>query len=160
MNGEILAESTENVGTEMKIILHKIKRIKPESLLETNKKHINKQTVIIAEDIDFNRFYIKDILTTLNVNILTAENGKQVLEMCETQKPDLFLLDIQMPELTGTEVAKALRQIEQFKETPIIGMVSLIDFDDFSKNEQYFTDYLRKPISKEALIDLLKKYFE
>jgi DNA-binding LytR/AlgR family response regulator len=119
---------------------------------------MNKLRVIIADDERPARLFLKAILQEFeNVEIIgEAENGSEALEIIREKKPDLALLDLQMPELTGLEVVKMLRK----NQMPLVAFVTA--FDEFAVQafEVNAVDYLLKPIEKQRLTETLQRAVE
>ncbi|MCU0239386.1 MAG: response regulator [Pyrinomonadaceae bacterium] len=119
---------------------------------------MNKLRVIIADDERPARLFLKAILQEFEfVEIIgEAENGSEALEIIREKKPDLALLDLQMPELTGLEVVKLLRK----NQMPLVAFVTA--FDEFAVQafEVNAVDYLLKPIEKQRLAETLQRASE
>ena len=114
--------------------------------------------VVIAEDERPARLFLKRILEDFeDVEIVgEAENGAEAVEIIKKTKPDLALLDLQMPEITGLEAVKLLRK----SELPLIAFVTA--FDEFAVQafEANAVDYLLKPIEKSRLRETLNRVHE
>jgi DNA-binding LytR/AlgR family response regulator len=119
---------------------------------------MNKLRIIIADDERPARLFLKAILQEFEfVEIIgEAENGSEALEIIREKKPDLALLDLQMPELTGLEVVKLLRK----NQMPLVAFVTA--FDEFAVQafEVNAVDYLLKPIEKQRLAETLQRASE
>ncbi|MFA6079176.1 MAG: response regulator [Candidatus Omnitrophota bacterium] len=94
-------------------------------------------------------------------DVATAANGRIALDMVAVNKPDLMLLDIQMPVLDGFEVCKAIKGDEDLKNIPIILLTAksssiIIDM----VNDLKADDYMVKPFNPEELLDKVRKYLE
>ena len=103
--------------------------------------------VLIVDDVPAN---IKVLLPTLQpyYEISIATNGKQALQLAETQKPDLILLDIIMPEMDGYEVCKRLKADEKTRDIPVIFITAKDDeSDEMTGLEVGAVDYITKPFS-------------
>jgi PAS domain S-box-containing protein len=116
------------------------------------------KTVIIAED-DYNSyFYLRLLLEELNANILYAENGHVLMNLIRHKIPDLILLDINMPVLSGFECLRKIRE-ENF-QIRIIAQTAYAMPDEKEKCfREGCTGYIAKPISKQELHDALKAVF-
>ena len=77
-----------------------------------------------------NVLLLKVMLTNEKFNIITASNGEQAIEMVRKENPDLILLDVMMPGLTGYEVAEILRKDSNTAEIPIIFLTALNTSED------------------------------
>ncbi len=119
-----------------------------------------KLKILIAEDDDTLSLLISLYVKDFCKEILTATTGNEAIEMCRANPDvDLILMDIQMPDLNGY---KATRQIRKFnKEVVIIAQTAYGQIGDREKAiESGCNDYIAKPIKKDELVALIKKYFE
>ena len=99
-------------------------------------------------------------LTKEGYEILTAKNGKEALEKASFFKPDLVILDIMMPGMTGVEVCKILRSKPEFNNTLIIFLTALSDESSQIKGlETGADDYINKPISPKVLVSRVNAIF-
>lgn len=119
---------------------------------------MNKLRVIIADDERPARLFLRSILQEFdNVEILgEAENGAEAVELIKETKPDLALLDLQMPEVTGLEVVKLLRK----NQLPMIAFVTAYDEYAVQAFEVNAVDYLLKPVEKNRLWETLQRASE
>lgn len=119
------------------------------------------KTGLIIEDNEDNHVLISRLLTKANYNTLIAESGTDGIETAIKEKPDFILLDIQLPDIDGTEVLKRLREIECFESTPIIAVTSYAMAGD---REHLLSigcnGYLEKPINPSTFISQIKKLIE
>lgn len=119
---------------------------------------MNKLRVVIADDERPARSFLKALLQEFaDVEIVgEAENGAEVLEMIKQNKPDLALLDLQMPEITGLEVVKLLRK----SQMPLVAFVTAHDEFAIQAFEVNAVDYLLKPVEKARLRETLNRAHE
>ena len=119
---------------------------------------MNKLRVVIADDERPARLFLKAILQEIeDVEIVgEAENGAEAIEIIRREKPDLALLDLQMPEITGLEVVKMLRK----SEMPLVAFVTAYDEYAVQAFEVNAVDYLLKPIEKARLRETLHRVHE
>ncbi|MGC2238844.1 MAG: response regulator [Pyrinomonadaceae bacterium] len=119
---------------------------------------MNKLRIIIADDERPARSFLKAILQEFeDVEIVgEAENGAEAVEIIKREKPDLVLLDLQMPEITGLEVVKMLRK----SEMPLVAFVTAYDEYAVQAFEVGAVDYLLKPIEKSRLLETLQRTSE
>ncbi len=112
--------------------------------------------IIIIEDNKKNLELFKAVLGMIpNLDILAKENGKDGLELIKSEEPDIILLDIQLPDMNGTDICKELRKIDKFKNTPIIAVTSFAMKGDKERIiDAGFSDYMSKPLN---IIEFRKK---
>lgn len=109
--------------------------------------------ILIVDDVMSNVLLLKVLLTNEKFAIATASNGRQALEQVEKENPDLVLLDVMMPDMSGFEVAQHLKSNPQTAEIPIIFLIALNSTADIVKGFQVgANDFISKPFNKEELI--------
>ena len=116
---------------------------------------MNKLRIIIADDERPARFFLKALVEEFEDAEIVgeAENGAEAVEIIKNLKPDLALLDLQMPEMSGLEVVKSLSKTQ----LPLVAFVTA--YDDFAVQafEVNAVDYLLKPVEKERLRETLNR---
>ena len=109
--------------------------------------------ILIVDDVISNVLLLKVLLTNEKFNIATANNGQQALEQVEKERPDLILLDVMMPDMSGFEVSQHLKANPDTAEIPIIFLTALNSTADIVKGFQVgANDFISKPFNKEELI--------
>ena len=114
-------------------------------------------TILIADDNQQNVELLEAHLSDLDCEILTASNGEETLEVITRDHPDLVLLDIMMPKLSGFEVCKMVRANPDTKNTLILMVTALNQVADFERGVVAGTDdFLTKPVNKVELLCRIK----
>ena len=114
--------------------------------------------ILIAEDRPDNMVVIKETLRSTGYTIYTASNGQEALDIAKKERPDLILMDMQMPVMSGFEATKQIRETESVKEIPIIALTArAMKGDEEKVLAAGCSDYLSKPIMPK---DLIKKVEE
>ena len=109
--------------------------------------------ILIVDDVMSNVLLLKVLLTNEKFAIATASNGRQALEQVENENPDLVLLDVMMPDMSGFEVAQHLKSNPNTADIPIIFLTALNSTADIVKGFQVgANDFISKPFNKEELI--------
>lgn len=109
--------------------------------------------ILIVDDVMSNVLLLKVLLTNEKFAIATASNGRQALEQVEKENPDLVLLDVMMPDMSGFEVAQHLKSNPNTADIPIIFLTALNSTADIVKGFQVGeNDFISKPFNKEELI--------
>lgn len=109
--------------------------------------------ILIVDDVMSNVLLLKVLLTNEKFAIATANNGQQALEQVDKEHPDLVLLDVMMPDLSGFEVAQRLKSNPDTADIPIIFLTALNSTTDIVKGFQVgANDFISKPFNKEELI--------
>jgi signal transduction histidine kinase/DNA-binding NarL/FixJ family response regulator len=115
-----------------------------------------RRRVLIADDKRYNRSVLVNLLEPLGFEVAEAENGREVIEMVQTLKPDVILLDMIMPEMTGFEAAQAIRSLPAVKDVVIIAAsASAFERDKEQSLLMGCNAFLSKPIEVGKLFDLL-----
>jgi len=108
--------------------------------------------VLIIDDNKLIRQLATTLLSKKNYNVLTAENGEQGIELAQSFKPEVILLDVMMPEVDGYEVCKRLKSNDKTKNIPIIMVTSMTESIDKIKGlELGAADYVTKPFDHGEL---------
>ncbi len=119
----------------------------------------SKYTILIAEDIDYNYEYLKEILTRTNAEILWAKDGIDTINIFNNSKIDLILMDIQLPEINGYDATKTIRKTN--KEVPIIAQTAYAMSEERKKCLQAgCNDVLIKPLKIEEVLNTLALYLK
>ena len=109
--------------------------------------------ILIVDDVMSNVLLLKVLLTNEKFQIATASNGRQALDQVIKEKPDLVLLDVMMPDMSGFEVSQQLQANPEMAEIPIIFLTALNSTADIVKGFQVGgNDFISKPFNKEELI--------
>jgi two-component system, cell cycle response regulator len=112
----------------------------------------NKANVLIVDDDELSRETLADLLSQEDCILHQAENGAQALAYAREIRPDLILLDVMMPEMSGYQVCAALRQDPQLAEVPVILVTALDDQDSRVKGlEAGADDFVSKPYERTEL---------
>lgn len=112
----------------------------------------DKLRILIVDDVETNRFVLRDIIQEMDYQPVLAENGIQALKVVERIRPHLIILDIAMPEMDGYEVCKVLKENAETREIPVVFISA---FDEPSDIVQGFNlggeDYITKPFIPEVV---------
>ena len=122
---------------------------------ETLESKINRSEykILIVDDVVSNVLLLKILLTNEKFQVCTANNGTSCIEMAKKEHPDLILLDVMMPDISGFDTAVILKKDDETKEIPIIFLTALNTPADLVKGFQVgANDFLTKPFNKEELV--------
>lgn len=115
--------------------------------------------ILIVDDNDKNIMLMKDILVFHKYEVIEAKDGEEGIKKAKEEKPDLILMDIQMPVMDGFAAAKILKGDPATKGIKIIGVTSYaMKGDREHVLESGFDEYLSKPIDTRALPGIVKKH--
>jgi two-component system, cell cycle response regulator DivK len=116
------------------------------------------KTILYIEDNEMNRKIVRDLLKRTKYALIEAHDGEAGVAMALETRPDLILMDIQLPKISGLEATKRLRAEAATAKTPIIAITSFaLSGDDVKAKEAGATAYLAKPYSPFDLLKLIRK---
>ena len=118
-----------------------------------SKINLSEYKILIVDDVVSNVLLLKILLTNEKFQVCTANNGTTCIEMARKEHPDLILLDVMMPDISGFDTAVVLKKEEETKEIPIIFLTALNTPADLVHGFQVgASDFLTKPFNKEELV--------
>ena len=117
------------------------------------------KTVLIVEDNELNMKLFHDLLDAHGYTTLQTRNGTDALRMARERRPDLILMDIQLPEVSGLEVTRWLKDDEQLREIPVVAVTAFAMKGDEERIRQGGCEaYISKPISIVAFLEMVRRY--
>ncbi|MFN7114836.1 MAG: response regulator [Alphaproteobacteria bacterium] len=120
-----------------------------------------KKKVLIVEDNELNMKLFEDLLGAHGYDTIKTRDGGQVLDIAREQKPDLIIMDIQLPEVSGLEVTQWLKSDHELRAIPVIAVTAFAMKGDEDKIRQGgCEDYVSKPISITDFIQVVQKHLE
>ena len=115
--------------------------------------------ILVVEDQPDNRRILRDMLGNAGYELIEAESGEEALKAVETQRPDLILMDIQLPVMDGYEATRRIRLNPELKSIPIIAVTSYALAGDEAKALAVgCTAYITKPFSPRALLEKVQEH--
>jgi two-component system, cell cycle response regulator DivK len=118
-----------------------------------------RKCILVVEDQEDNRQILRDLLTNGGYDMIEAENGQDAITAAETNRPDLILMDIQLPLLDGYEATRRIKANPALKSIPIIVVTSYaLSGDEEKARNAGCDDYVAKPYSPRALLAKIKSY--
>ncbi len=115
--------------------------------------------ILVVEDQEDNRQIIRDLLSTLDYELVEAENGAEALAAVVKQRPDLILMDIQMPIMDGYEATRRIKADPATKDIPIIAVTSYaLTGDEQKARDSGCDDYIPKPYSPRQLLAKIRQF--
>jgi two-component system cell cycle response regulator DivK len=116
------------------------------------------KTILYIEDNEMNRKIVRDLLKRTKYTLIEAYDGEAGVAKALETRPDLILMDIQLPKMSGLDATKRLRAEAATAKTPIIAITSFaLSGDDVRAKEAGATAYLAKPYSPFDLLNLIRK---
>ena len=117
------------------------------------------KTVLIVEDIELNMKLFHDLLEAHGYQTIQTRNGIEALDLARTHRPNLILMDIQLPEVSGLEVTKWLKEDDELRAIPVIAVTAFAMKGDEERIRQGGCEaYISKPISVSKFIETVKVY--
>ncbi len=115
--------------------------------------------ILIVEDNEKNMYLISFMLEKSNYEVIKATRGEEGVELAQKEKPDLILMDIQLPDIDGLEAIKRIRKLKLDREIPIIAVTSYAMSGDRAKLiNGGCTGYIEKPINVKSFLSEVQKY--
>jgi two-component system cell cycle response regulator DivK len=122
-------------------------------------EHAAQKTLLIVEDNELNLKLYKDLLQTEGHKVLHTKDGGEAFEIALSVRPDLILMDIQLPEMSGLEITKWLKQQESTEETPVIAVTSSAMKGDEERIREGGCDgYMAIPISVATFLETIARF--
>lgn len=117
------------------------------------------KNLLVVDDNETNQAFIRVLLQQKSVHLHAAFTGNEVLQLCQQQQFDMILLDIRLPDLSGTEVARQLRQLPSYRHTPILAFTAhALPAEIAEFKEAGMDDILLKPLDPCKFETLLARY--
>lgn len=118
-----------------------------------------KKCILVVEDQEDNRQILRDLLTNAGFDMIEAENGEDAVASAQTSRPDLILMDIQLPILDGYEATRRIKANPDLKAIPIIVVTSYaLSGDEDKARLAGCDDYVAKPFSPRQLLAKIKEH--
>jgi len=117
------------------------------------------KTVLIVEDNELNMKLFHDILDAHGYRTLQTPNGNDALALAREHRPDLIIMDIQLPEVSGLEVTRWIKDDDDLRDIPVIAVTAFaMKGDEERIREGGCEAYMAKPISVNALISTIRQF--
>lgn len=126
---------------------------------QTSGKPPRRQKVLIVEDNELNMKLFNDLLMAHGYDTLQTKDGAEVLALARRHRPDLILMDIQLPEISGLEVTRWIKEDEELKLIPVIAVTAFAMKGDREKmRDGGCEDYIAKPISIASFLQTVERF--
>lgn len=165
MNGELKVESEFGSGSKFSFVLKGVNTIRSTyntDITEASKENsmcFEKTKVLIVDDVELNRYLLKEILEITDIEALTAKNGLEAIEISNSELPKLILMDVLMPEMNGIETAEAIKNNPRTSKIPIVALTAMDDIEELKDaNIKCFDGIAYKPINRVKLFSELSKF--
>ncbi len=164
MGGSISVKSVSGQGSTFVVRIRDVaisnkKVVKVEEKQDLETMEFEKAIVLVVDDVESNRELLNEVLSKVNLDVLTAVNGKEALTIAGKYRPDLILMDLWMPVMDGIEATMRLKMDSRTKTIPIIAVSAFPASDQESLVlEKEFDGFLAKPFRPSQLFFELSKY--
>jgi two-component system cell cycle response regulator DivK len=120
---------------------------------------VSTRRILIVDDNDDNRRILRDLLTHAGMEVIEALSGEDAVARAMTERPDLVLMDIQLPDIDGYEATRRIKAEPALSQLPVIAVTSYALSGDEAKARAAGCDgYVAKPFSPRALLATVKEY--
>ncbi len=163
MNGEISVKSELNKGSIFTLKFFGVEVInRPEKNIEATNNELleiffEPTSLLVVDDVDYNRELIKEYLKNSNINILEASNSDETLRILKESKPGLILMDIRIPIINGKDLTEKIKR-ENLAVCPILAFTASAMLGKDSEKNDIFDGYITKPVNYDELVNELKRF--
>ena len=113
--------------------------------------------ILIVEDNELNMKLFNDLLESKGYSIIQTRNGKETLQLARENRPDLILMDIQLPEVSGLDVTRWLKEDDELSTIPVIAVTAFAMKGDEERIRQGGCEaYISKPISVSSFLETIQ----
>lgn len=122
-------------------------------------KNWEDKVIVIAEDEQINFLFLKAVLKPTKAKIIWTKTGRETIDICKSDKVDMVLMDIKMPDINGLDATKEIKK--DFPNIVIIAQTAYaMEEDEQASLEAGCDDYISKPIRPDNLLTIMDKFFE
>jgi two-component system, cell cycle response regulator DivK len=115
--------------------------------------------ILVVEDTEDNRKIIRDLLTSVGYELIEAVDGGEGVALAQSERPDLILMDIQLPIIDGYEATRRIRAIPELADVPIIAVTSYaLSGDEAKTRAAGCNGYVAKPFSPRHLLAKIREF--
>ncbi|HPI38103.1 MAG TPA: response regulator [Ignavibacteriaceae bacterium] len=157
---ELFSKKSANIEDLAGTISKMINQYEEPSTPEEAAKNIDVPSILLVEDYKHSQIIVTRLLKKNNfTTVVVVENGAEAVDLVKKQNFDLILMDMQMPVMNGFEATERIRQMPEYKDTPIIALTAFAMKGDREKClEAGATDYIPKPIDSQEFIEKVRFY--
>jgi len=166
MNGTLSCESQIGKGTTFCVSFNGVEVIKNIELANKEKEVatdvvFKDSKILVADDNENNRLFLSEYLRELEVHVIEATNGKEVLTCLEKNSVDIIIMDLKMPVMGGLEAIQLIRSNDKFNSIPVFAVTaSVITTNEEEILKLGFNEYIIKPVDLKVLKSALMKYLK
>ncbi len=117
------------------------------------------RTIMVVEDYDDTRMLLKQGLEMLGYSVLEASNGQEAVDIADRERPDLILMDLDLPILDGIAATQRIRQQEHMESVPIVAVTAYpLSYSRVKAFAKGCNEYMPKPIDMSELARVVNRY--
>jgi len=165
LGAEISLDSEVGKGSAFSLLLHNPEIV--ENNTQMNEPSLSGDVlfksakILVVDDVELNRELICEYLANQPLKLLVANDGRQAIDLVNSEKPDLVLMDIRMPNMNGIEATEIIKQSLESSNIPVIALTaSVVDCGKADDKRTLFDMVLNKPLNKKTLMNALTKFIE
>ena len=164
MNGEINLSSRIGKGSKFTVMLSDIEEGKLQEIQQAKEQQdetnveFESSTILIADDIQYNIETVRNLLDTDKIEIIEAQSAEKALEILKINTPDLVLMDLRFPDMSGYEATATIKTEYKDRHIPILAFTAATLDEETNQARSIFDDFIRKPVTKNELYGKLKQY--
>lgn len=118
-----------------------------------------KRTVLIVEDNELNMKLFNDLLEAFGYRTIKTRDGRNALSLARTHRPDLIIMDIQLPEISGLDLTRQLKSDVQLKGIPVVAVTAFAMRGDEERiRKEGCEAYLSKPIAVQKFLETVRHF--
>ena len=122
---------------------------------------MNAKRILVVEDMEINRKIVRIVLKAKGYEVLEAVDAEEALAMLQVGLPDLILMDIALPGISGEDLTRQIKANSEWCHVPIIALTAAAMKGEREQfREAGCDDYISKPVDTHALVDLVKYYLK
>jgi two-component system cell cycle response regulator DivK len=126
---------------------------------QTSRRDGVSKTILIVEDNELNMKLFRDLLDAHGYQTLATRSGSDVMRLARDHRPGLILMDIQLPEVSGLEVTRWIKEDDELRDIPVVAVTAFAMKGDEERIRQGGCEsYISKPISISSFIDTVRQF--
>ncbi len=162
LNGTIKVESTPAIGSKFVVEFPDVEETVISeagmSTIQDGWYEFSDAVVLYADDVESNREVVSELLKTMNIDVLGAADGNEAIEILKDKTPDIVMLDLRMPGMSGIEAAEIIRGNPKFDKIPIVAISASTFSLKQLENNPLFDAAISKPVSKYTISELVLRF--
>ena len=166
MNGEVKVTSQLGLGSTFEVALRGVDVAAVDELGDDDESasiqgiSFDRSTILLVDDVDTNRQLVLAYLQEYDFEMLEATNGQEAVDQALRYHPDLVLMDMRMPVMSGYDATIAIKESESTKDVPVVALTASVMKHDEGRVREVCDGYLHKPVTKAQLVMELTRFLQ